>query len=350
MESSQPTTRPQESALIEAAAEIEAANVFCNTSGWGQFAADYQRKHPSSLVRCLVLDQYQQAMIRQRLEGTAGIEVLCISDPPAVPFDLVALAFSSQGEAELTRDLMHASYRVASAGASFVVTSDNRQDRWLHGEMQALFSRVTRCPVGEGVAYRAVVPAKRAKTKRFVCDLAFRDRGRLLHLRTRPGVFAHRRVDGGARKLLAALEIPADCRFLEIGCGAGPVTLAAAARTPTATVVAIDSNPRAIECVQWGADRNQLPNITTRLDAEGTTLPNGEFDLVAANPPYYSHFRIAELFVSTAARVLRGGGRIVLVTKHPQWYADNLGHWFTGVEFEASGLYWIARATARASA
>jgi len=44
-------------------------------------------------------------------------------------------------------------------------------------------------------------------------------------------------------------------------------------------------------------------------------LDKGAFDLVVGNPPYYSDFRIAELFVLTAFHVLKPGGAGMLVAK-----------------------------------
>ena len=41
-------------------------------------------------------------------------------------------------------------------------------------------------------------------------------------------------------------------------------------------------------------------------------------------PPYYSNFRIAELFLRTAAKALKPGGRLLVVTKRPEWYLERL--------------------------
>ena len=41
----------------------------------------------------------------------------------------------------------------------------------------------------------------------------------------------------------------------------------------------------------------------------------GEFDLFVGNPPYYSDYRIAEVFLETAYRALRPGGVCLSVVK-----------------------------------
>jgi 16S rRNA (guanine1207-N2)-methyltransferase len=50
-----------------------------------------------------------------------------------------------------------------------------------------------------------------------------------------------------------------------------------------------------------------------------TSLP-GSYDLFLANPPYYSNYRIAEIFLDAGRRALRPGGTILVVAKRPDWY------------------------------
>lgn len=71
-------------------------------------------------------------------------------------------------------------------------------------------------------------------------------------------------------------------RFLEVGCGAGLVGLAAARRGAAAW--ATDLNPRAVELSRRNAESNGLA-LEVR---EGDLLAGlaGPFDVVAFNPPY----------------------------------------------------------------
>ena len=136
----------------------------------------------------------------------------------------------------------------------------------------------------------------RSKMKDYSCEFAFRDRGRLIRALSRPGVFSHRHIDPGARHLIDAMEIGPGDRVLDIGCGAGTVSLAAAFRAEGVQVHAVDSNVRAIECTRIGAEFNGLANVTAELNAVGNFAGAGSFDLALANPPYYSGFRIARAF------------------------------------------------------
>jgi 16S rRNA (guanine1207-N2)-methyltransferase len=163
-----------------------------------------------------------------------------------------------------------------------------------------------------------------ARVRDFTCEIAFRDRDRLLRAVSRPGVFAHRRIDPGARHLLSAVDLAPDTRVVEIGCGSGCVSLGLAARDPSVHVHALDSAARAVACLREAAAENGLANVTVALDCEGTVPDPGSYDLALANPPYYGDFRIAERFVEAAHAALAPGGTLLIVTKQPSWYVEHL--------------------------
>jgi 16S rRNA (guanine1207-N2)-methyltransferase len=179
------------------------------------------------------------------------------------------------------------------------------------------------------------------KRKDFSCELAFRDCDELIHLVTRPGVFSHRQLDNGARQLLDAVDVYPEARLIDIGCGSGSVALGVAKRDPSAWVHAVDANARAIWCVEQGCQRNGLNNITTELNATGDYREPGSYDMALANPPYFGNFVIAEKFLEAAHRSLRTGGRLVLVTKQPAWYEENMPRWFQDSEAFVSRRYHI---------
>ena len=145
-----------------------------------------------------------------------------------------------------------------------------------------------------------------------------------------------------------AIEVPAGSRVLDIGCGSGVLAFAAAHRAAGLYVQAIDSNARAIHCTERGAQRNDLPNVHTTLNASGDCDGKGTYDLVLGNPPYYAAFQIAELF-RAGRDALRPGGRILLVTKSPDWYLENMPNWFREVRVEPSKDYHVVRAVKAAA-
>ena len=88
-------------------------------------------------------------------------------------------------------------------------------------------------------------------------------------------------------------------------------------------------------------------SLSTQLDAEGKIPLPGSFDLVLANPPYYSNWAIAKIFVEAAAKALKAGGRIFLVTKHAEWYLTNLPFVLADVEARAVRDYSVVTARQR---
>ncbi|MBM4034028.1 MAG: methyltransferase [Planctomycetes bacterium] len=207
-----------------------------------------------------------------------------------------------------------------------------------------------------------------------------REGGRILSFLSRPGVFSHGRLDPGTRALLAspalasALCSLATChsplvagppslaprpsspvpRLLDLGCGAGLLGLIPALRCPEAQVTLVDSYARAIECASANAAALGLQERCTTL-LTGNTLRDvrpgpvlsegGGFHLVLSNPPYYGNYRIAEMFLDTAARVLLPAGRILIVTKDPAWFADALSKRFRGLTRREAKGYWLLQAT-----
>jgi HemK-related putative methylase len=83
------------------------------------------------------------------------------------------------------------------------------------------------------------------------------------------------------KMLLPFASVPRGSRFLEIGCGTGVASVAAA--EAGARVVATDLNPSALRALSRVAVTRHLDIATVRTDlARGL----GEFDRILANPPY----------------------------------------------------------------
>jgi 16S rRNA G1207 methylase RsmC len=69
--------------------------------------------------------------------------------------------------------------------------------------------------------------------------------GRDLALTSDRGVFSYGRLDAGTGVLLREAPPPAGDVLVDLGCGYGPVACVLALRRPSATVWAVDVNPRA---------------------------------------------------------------------------------------------------------
>jgi release factor glutamine methyltransferase len=73
--------------------------------------------------------------------------------------------------------------------------------------------------------------------------------------------------------------------LLELGCGTGLLSIAAAKKG--ASVTASDINPRAIENTERNAIANDVPLEIVASDLF-TDLPDRSFDWIIINPPYYA--------------------------------------------------------------
>jgi 16S rRNA (guanine1207-N2)-methyltransferase len=318
--------------LIDAIPGMSGDRVLCTSSGIAQFACAAARTLPRAVVSCTYLDLYRANLVLDHWNDLPpNLRIDCTADFPDGEVDVVALPFSASGEAELTRELVQSGHQRLQSGGRMYAATDNREDTWLRDQLAKVFSKLERRPSTAGVLYvgAKTEPLKRNRT--FSCEFAFRDRGRLIRTFSRPGVFSHRSVDAGTRQLLNEMQVASGMRVLDIGCGAGVVALAVACRADGVNVHAVDSNCRAVQCTQRGAELNGLTNVTTELNANGGYVGAGSFDLALANPPYYSSFRIAEHFLTAGRDALRVGGKILVVTKRPDWYQQNMSKWYDNV-------------------
>jgi 16S rRNA G1207 methylase RsmC len=339
-----PLPRPQERLLLKLIGDLPSGRLLCNTSGRAQFAVEFARQKSDSPATCWFLDLYpMQESLRSATSLPPNLQLLCETDPPLDEYQLVAWTFSRQGDSELTREMLQLGHQRLALGGQMIASSDNPRDHWLHEQLQKLFDKVTRRATEDGAVYLATKHAPLRKTKNYAAVFAFRDGDRLLYQRTRPGVFSHRHLDDGARALIKAMHVEPGMRVLDLGCGSGAVSVAAAARAPEVRVDSIDSNPRAVESTLWAAERNEL-KLSAALDCDGTTIERGAYDLILANPPYYSNFHLARLFVEIATRAVHRYGRLLVVTKTPQWYADNLPDAFNEVMTQPVGNYTVVTA------
>lgn len=289
------------------------------------------------------------------IPGDTEIEVSCLPDPPEGTYNTILLATDSKGSSELTRDFLQSASRRLTKDGRLIATTDNARDHWLGEHLKATYGKVTVRREKEGITYIARKRPEPAKEKNFHCEFAFRDGERLIPLASRPGVFSHRRVDAGARALVKSLNLLEEGkkpkrkpqRIVELGSGCGAVSVAAALRYPSAAVLAVDSHARAVEATQRSAELNNVQNLATMLTSNGVLPDEGRYDLFLCNPPYYSDFRISEVFLQSAHAALKPGGRMHLVTKLNEWHHNRTIELFANGEAHEIGSYFVITAVRR---
>jgi 16S rRNA G1207 methylase RsmC len=303
--------------LIERLPPQDVQRALVISPGRAQLAEHWISTAGYSDVYAWYVDLYAAAVAAQ--SAHERLNIVCAADLPDGPFDLISIPVLKNSEAELTCDLMQQAHQRLSLGGTLAMAVDNPTDRWVHDQMRKMFSKVTADRTQSGCVYWAKKTSKLKKLRDYEAEFTFRDDENLINLVSRPGVFAHRRADAGARQLLQSAEVGPEDHVLDMGCGVGTVAVAIAKRT-SGLVHAVDSNARAIECLQRNCQRNQVSNVRTYLNADGQLELSQPVDVALANPPYFGEGVIAQHFVDTSIRLLRSGGALLVVTKKPRWY------------------------------
>jgi len=144
-------------------------------------------------------------------------------------------------------------------------------------------------------------------------------------METDRGVFSRGHLDTATSMLLRAdLPIAASGDLLDIGCGAGPIALTMARRSPDATVWALDVNARARELCRRNAERNALTNV--RVVSPDDVPPDVRFATIWSNPPIrIGKPALHDRLETWLARLDVDGSASLVVQKHLG--ADSLQRW-----------------------
>ncbi|MFT3854575.1 MAG: methyltransferase [Ilumatobacteraceae bacterium] len=170
-----------------------------------------------------------------------------------------------------------------------------------------------------------------------------------LRLATDRGVFSHGRIDAGTKLLLLKAPAPPPTGdLLDLGCGAGPIALTLAHRSPGATVWAVDVNERARALCAANAAANGLGNV--RVAAPDGVPATVRFATIWSNPPIrVGKAALHDLLLRWLGRLAPDGAAQLVVHKHLG--ADSLQRWLTDhgrdtVRTASSAGYRILRVSA----
>lgn len=141
------------------------------------------------------------------------------------------------------------------------------------------------------------------------------------------GVFSRGHLDTGTALLLREAPAPPTTgHLLDLGCGAGPIALALALRSPAATVWAVDVNERARELTRRNAERNGAANV--HVAAPDEVPAEVRFDAIWSNPPIrIGKPALHDLLTTWLGRLAPDGAAVLVVQKHLG--ADSLQRWLT---------------------
>jgi 16S rRNA (guanine1207-N2)-methyltransferase len=143
-------------------------------------------------------------------------------------------------------------------------------------------------------------------------------RGHKYYFATDAGVFSKKGVDYGSRVLIEAMEIERNASVLDVGCGYGPIGLAAAGLAKTGKVTMVDINERAVELARQNAQRNHITNIEILQSDMLAEVLDRKFDIVLTNPPIRAGKATVHRIFGQAFEVLQSGGALWIVIQKKQ--------------------------------
>ncbi|OXS52763.1 16S rRNA methyltransferase [Cohnella sp. CIP 111063] len=162
--------------------------------------------------------------------------------------------------------------------------------------------------------YYSAKPKSQSDRRSFETTL----RGVRLKLTSDAGVFSRDGVDYGSRVLIEHMDIPADARVLDIGCGYGPIGLVAARLAPQGHVKLIDINERAVELAEMNARANGIGNVSFARSDLYEAVQDDSFDVILSNPPIRAGKAVVHRVFQEAFERLNPGGELWIVIQNKQ--------------------------------
>ena len=291
-----------------------------NTLLVGYKAADLTPELLDGDVTCHVLDIYH----RHAIEKVHHAKVVCSAHLPEGPWDLIRFKTGPKiHSGELALDLLQECYMVAGLrgrdapaplGGRIEVEFEGRER-----DRNDLLNKIKNDPKRVR-SFKAEWPASVPG-------------GEKLMFTSYPGCFCHRRLDEGglalaevvSRELCEHDVRTSGLRLLDMGCGCGLVGFLIANRLSapdtkhqalSTSLVLVDSHARAVEAATENAAKFGIEAEVILSDNGTPERMDGTFDVFVGNPPYYSDYRIAEVFLETAKRALKPGGICYTVVKN----------------------------------
>jgi 16S rRNA G1207 methylase RsmC len=253
-------------------------------------------------------------------------------DLPAV-FQSVLYLPPRAGERELKIDMIEQAFHILRPQGVLFVWSPYETDPFFANLLKKIFGRVH----APHIAGETVLWCRREGDRpRRRHELTFQARiagGPSCRFVSRPGVFSYGRFDNGARALVETMTVHSGERIVDLGCGCGTNGVFAAQQMGVAGhITFVDSNVRAVALAEINARGNGVADFQTVASSHAEELPEGSFDVVLANPPYYANSSIARMFLTRSRQLLKPKGRFYLVTKQAQEIADLMMEIFENVE------------------
>jgi len=129
------------------------------------------------------------------------------------------------------------------------------------------------------------------------------------------GLFSPREIDSGSDLLLKYLEIQANERILDLGCGYGALGITLAKEATQGHVLMVDKDFVAVDYARKNIALNKLLNAESLLSNGLAQIPSDKkFTTVVSNVPAKVGKEMLAIFLYDIQQHLEPGGQLVVVT------------------------------------
>jgi 16S rRNA (guanine1207-N2)-methyltransferase len=157
--------------------------------------------------------------------------------------------------------------------------------------------------------------------------------GRKFEFLTASSVFSTRKIDLGTRLLIETMILPEKGCILDIGCGYGPVGIAAAKLNPSLYLIMTDINLRAVRLAQKNLEINGVPNGEVRRGYLYEPIENEVFNCILSNPPVSAGMETVKAVITQAPKVMAKKASLQMVIRSkigvktlPATFEDTFGN------------------------
>lgn len=136
-----------------------------------------------------------------------------------------------------------------------------------------------------------------------------------IKLKTRPGIFSSKGIDGGTALLIDQMQIQDNTLIADLGSGCGVIGLVAAHLNPHGHIHLLDDHLRAVELAKENVILNKLTNVEVYLSDLFSSIENRSYHQILSNPPQQLGNEFLEELIEKSFNHLKPQGELWLVVK-----------------------------------